>query len=480
LKMLLSRMNSMNRIPPIFITLLFLYGWAVHAQDGLATCSEQSSCIHFTKEKVQGGPCSSSSSGGCDIKVCLTTQYGQGSCTALATHQLQYVCTRGATATPTTCSNHVGASLFQFVDTDDRVSNVPTNAHYCVIVQAGENAYFSLRDSSQCNSPTPTSYANLVTAGTAPHTAHCHDNSASFHEPGTCSGIGNAKHECLWTVPTSSTDCTTLTIQPPMGGGDPHYRTWSGQHYVYHGVCDLVLLHTPGLDIHVRTRARRDYAFITGVAVRIGEHIWEVDAKARTYYINQVDNAGGLDMRTTSSVQHTTFAGFPLDVEQSEDHQRRTYTLHMGMEEAVVIKTWKDFITVTIRNGSKDNFGDSVGLMGSFGLGYMMGRDGTRIYNPHNQSEINLFGQEWQVNDDDPILFQRFAIPQYPQQCQLPQVSSVVPSSQQRSQQRRLGEFRVTHAMARDACALVDADNVELCIYDVLATNDVTLAGAYY
>jgi hypothetical protein len=55
---------------------------------------------------------------------------------------------------------------------------------------------------------------------------------------------------------------------PPTGGGggangDPHFKTWQGQHYDYHGECDLVLLHSSefgsglGLDVHIRTKLRR-------------------------------------------------------------------------------------------------------------------------------------------------------------------------------------------------------------------------------
>jgi hypothetical protein len=41
--------------------------------------------------------------------------------------------------------------------------------------------------------------------------------------------------------------------------GDPHFMTWTGKRYDYHGECDLVFARIPlfcigqGLDIHVRT-----------------------------------------------------------------------------------------------------------------------------------------------------------------------------------------------------------------------------------
>lgn len=48
---------------------------------------------------------------------------------------------------------------------------------------------------------------------------------------------------------------------PPEVAGDPHFQTWGGHRYDYHGECDLVLLSAPQfgkgpLDIHIRTKIR--------------------------------------------------------------------------------------------------------------------------------------------------------------------------------------------------------------------------------
>jgi hypothetical protein len=84
---------------------------------------------------------------------------------------------------------------------------------------------------------------------------------------------------------------------------------------------------------------------------------------------------------------------------------------------------------------------------------------------------MNEYGQEWQVTDVDPMLFQALVMPQYPQQCQLPQLTL--------PQRRRLDEIRVTQADAVRACEHVEVSEKEFCMYDVLATNDVEMAGAY-
>ena len=51
-------------------------------------------------------------------------------------------------------------------------------------------------------------------------------------------------------------------------------------------------------------------------------------------------------------------------------------------------------------NGSNKNFGDSLGLMGTYHNGLKMSRDNTTVL-----EEPNDFGQEWQVMPWEPKLF---------------------------------------------------------------------------
>ena len=54
---------------------------------------------------------------------------------------------------------------------------------------------------------------------------------------------------------------------------------------------------------------------------------------------------------------------------------------------------------MAVHNPSAEDFRDSVGLMGTFGSGTLLGRDGTTLFH-----DTNLFGLEWQVRDE-PVLF---------------------------------------------------------------------------
>merc|ERR1712166_1145025 len=64
----------------------------------------------------------------------------------------------------------------------------------------------------------------------------------------------------------------------PTGGGvkgDPHFKTWNGDRYDFHGVCDLVLVHNLGfetglgMDIHIRTKKVRQWSSVASAVVRI-------------------------------------------------------------------------------------------------------------------------------------------------------------------------------------------------------------------
>ena len=103
--------------------------------------------------------------------------------------------------------------------------------------------------------------------------------------------------------------------------------------------------------------------------------------------------------------------------------------------------------------------------MGSFD-GKQMARDGVREM---DGGDINAFGQEWQVGENEPKLFRSARFPQAPgSQCILP--SGDVKTT------RRLGEG-VSRRDAEQACAGVV--HFDKCIYDVMQVGDVEVAEIY-
>jgi hypothetical protein len=123
-----------------------------------------------------------------------------------------------------------------------------------------------------------------------------------------------------------------------------------------------------------------------------------------------------------------------------------------------------------IQKGQSKHFGDSVGLMGDFGEGRMLARDGKTVLD-----DANAFGQEWQVLDTEPTLFQNLRLPQHPMECTLP------PPIQATSQlRRRLLESSVDERAAEKACEHW-GEGKDDCVFDVLTTGDLEMAvvGAY-
>jgi hypothetical protein len=260
--------------------------------------------------------------------------------------------------------------------------------------------------------------------------------------------------------------CKPAPIPEGHGGGqgDPHFMTWRGQHYDNHGECDLILLQSKafesglGLYVHIRTQMRRDMSYISGAVLRIGSDVLEVESQG-VYYLNGVANAE----------LPSELSGFEFSHTQPNDKQH-AFEVYLGGRERVKVKTYKDFVSVLIEQGQQVNFGDSVGLMGDFRFGVKLSRDGKRDIN-----DPNAFGQEWQVLDTEPVLFQTVRFPQHPKKCTMP-----TPKATNMLRRRLSSESSADQLAAEEACAHWD-DGKDDCVFDVLATGDLEMAtaGAY-
>jgi hypothetical protein len=257
-------------------------------------------------------------------------------------------------------------------------------------------------------------------------------------------------------------DCNTVGCN-----GDPHFKTWRGQHFDYHGECDLVLLHSSafesglglGLDVHIRTKIRRGFSFISSAALRIGKDLLEVESQG-VYWLNGV----------LSADLPNEFSGFAFSHTQPTDKQH-VFDVHLGGRERIKVKTYKDFVSVLIEQASGKHFGDSVGLMGDFRMGHMIARDGKTVLD-----DANAFGQEWQVRDTEPSLFHTVRLPQHPQQV------CTLPTPKQASQlRRRLEESSSVSQLAAEKACEHWGEGKDDCVFDVLTTGDLEMAvvGAY-
>jgi hypothetical protein len=238
--------------------------------------------------------------------------------------------------------------------------------------------------------------------------------------------------------------CTCGAVDPGHNGGgngDPHFTTWLGGRFDYHGECDLVLLHSSnfesglGLDVHIRTQKIHDkFSYISSAALRIGADVLEVASRG-VYYLNGVAGANMPNEISGFLVSHT---------QPSDDLHVFDVKLYNNGHERIKIKTYRDFVSVWVEKGKGIHFGDSVGLMGDFSMGQMLARDGKTVID-----DPNAFGQEWQVLDREPTLFQTVRFPQHPQVCTLPT------PKQTSALRRRLSESTVDDLAAEEACAMV-------------------------
>lgn len=249
--------------------------------------------------------------------------------------------------------------------------------------------------------------------------------------------------------------------------GDPHFRMWSGELYDFHGVCDLVLLQNVqfdgglGMDIHVRSkRMLHQYSYVDALAARIGDDTLEVKGgKNGGFWVN---GEQGSDIEGAEAV----ILSGKYSVEIKKVNEKSTqYTIDLGGDEAIVIATWNSMVRLNINYATSEIFGKSVGMMGEFFTGEKLGRDGTTI------EDLNEFGQDWQVLETEPKLFHDITDNiQAPSHCEIPSKFEM---------RRRLIESSITEEEAKLACSGVPSDELNLCIFDVMASNDKDAAGAY-
>jgi len=254
-------------------------------------------------------------------------------------------------------------------------------------------------------------------------------------------------------------------------GGDPHITTWHNEHYEYHGQCDLVMMNDPnfadglGLDVHIRTKIVRYWSYIKNVAIKIGNDILEIEGSAdaddaEAHYWYNFEYQGDME----------DLNGFPV-TQKLPSVYKRQYKIDLsskfGPEKYITVQLYKEFIRVSF-HGDEAVFGKTVGLLGDYKTGKTVARDG--ITDLHDYSQL---GDEWQVLPSEPKLFHELSHPQFPEAC-------IKPEDPRGERKRRLDESSVSVEQAEEACAtLKDPLSIKDCVYDILATQDLDMVGAF-
>ncbi|KAL3939350.1 MAG: hypothetical protein SGBAC_005908 [Bacillariaceae sp.] len=265
------------------------------------------------------------------------------------------------------------------------------------------------------------------------------------------------------------TDTTTIDDRTESGpGGDPHFTTWNNEHYEYHGQCDLALVKDAdfaeglGLDIQIRTKVVRYWSYIKSVAIKIGNNILEIEGSgdaddAEPHYWINYEYQGPLE----------TFAGFPV-TQKLPSVYKRQYIIELSRGASITVQLYKEFIRVKF-NGKESDFGNAVGLLGDYSTGKLLARDGSTVID-----DFTEFGDEWQVLPHEPKLFHEVTHPQFPELC-------IKPEDPRGERKRRLAESNISIEAAEAACgaALTDPFTIKDCVYDILATQDMDMVGAF-
>jgi len=254
-------------------------------------------------------------------------------------------------------------------------------------------------------------------------------------------------------------------------GGDPHFKTWNQEHFEFHGECDMILAKDSdfangiGLDVQIRTKMVRFWSYIHTAAIRIGDDILEIqgspdnDNREAHYWFNfeyQADT--------------NTIGGFPLTI-RSNGGYKRIFEIDLNSKfpgQKIVLSAFKEFVSVDFKGGTAESFGNTVGMLGDYKTGKTLARDGATEIN-----DFNEFGDEWQVLPSDPKLFRELTHPQFPELC-------IKPEDPRGDRKRRLAESTISIEQAESACApLKDPLSIKDCVYDILATQDLDMVGAF-
>lgn len=260
---------------------------------------------------------------------------------------------------------------------------------------------------------------------------------------------------------------------------DPHFKTWHGEHFSYHGECDLVLVKNPtfgnnlGLIIHIRTKIENSWSYVKNVVIKVGQDVVEIEGRGEPWdtYANAIHYINGnihapLPFNLSEKHPLARIHQDHCNADRSNCVKAILYQIDFGSLGIVQVMQKFGVLQISVAAKNNTSFSESVGIMGHFNkLGYVA-RDGiTTLADP------NQFGQEWQVRSSEPMLFQERRAPQNPEQCTLPSFST----------HRRLGEDSALLQRAREVCSKIHEEaSKELCVYDVTASGRVEAASTYF
>jgi von Willebrand factor type D domain len=247
------------------------------------------------------------------------------------------------------------------------------------------------------------------------------------------------------------------------GFGDPHFVTYDGTPFSYHGQCDLVLAESQkfgngiGFNVHGRTEIVDGWSLIRNAAVQIGSDTVELTNKGVIYF-------NGVEVKDNDDLADASLAGLynvTKEVKMINNIPKTdvTIALNEGSKEKIKFSLFKRLIAVHV--GATED--DVRGMLGHRTIDGLVGRNDTLLYDPLEM------GTHWQVTNNEPMIFTDAVSPQYPETCILPSV-----------QGRKLRPSAQHKRRAEEACdGITDEAMLQFCIEDVMLTGDLDVAAMY-
>jgi hypothetical protein len=228
------------------------------------------------------------------------------------------------------------------------------------------------------------------------------------------------------------------------------------------------------MDVHIRTKIEDFWSSVESAAIDLGGESMEIMANPGAdewLWLNGQVISSGLEIGKWYQAE---IGGFVLRYKESSAAVREAIIYFKGHTERMEFHTFKSFVRVDVEwETHPHNYVGSVGLLGSFDhQGMRVGRDGVTPIN-----DTDEFGQEWQVAESDPQLFHSYAGAVVGRQCVMPPAYTTETAARMK---RRLRASKMTREDAEKACDhLQDPEEVKACVFDVIATQDLSMASAW-
>jgi len=159
---------------------------------------------------------------------------------------------------------------------------------------------------------------------------------------------------------------------------DPHFKTFGGKRYDFHGGCPLVLVQSDFMDIHIETEVKTGYSSIQSVGFRMNM---------------EMDDPVFID-------KNTDVTEFPKMLGRYEFNYvaaTQRYELILDDGQYVTVSAWNGKPSSVMVHGLKDSFGDAKGMCGEWDADEndLLDRNGDDMDNG------NDMGAEWKVRTAD-------------------------------------------------------------------------------